>query len=154
MSEIASPLLTLVLLVASGAGGSDRALAQNNPGQPKAEAYQSGTAKTKKKSEASAKKQAKRGSFRGKLASVDTVNKTITIKGKDKDRTYQITSNTKLTKAGKPAVLGDAVAGEDVAGSWKDSADGKPEAVSVNFGAKAPAHSMAKKKETKVKEGK
>jgi hypothetical protein len=83
--------------------------------------------------------------FRGKLESADNVNKTLTIKGKEKDRTIHITSQTKLTKDGQPAVFGDAVPGEEVAGSVRENADGKIEAVSVRFGAKASDKSKPKK---------
>ena len=43
----------------------------------------------------------KAGPFHGKLAAIDKVGKTITV-GK---RTFQITSETKIKKAGKPATL-------------------------------------------------
>ena len=46
--------------------------------------------------------------FRGKLAAVDKTAKTIKV-GKS---IYQITSETRLLKGGKPATLGDGVVGE------------------------------------------
>ena len=74
--------------------------------------------------------------FHGKLAEVDKVNKTITLDEKTK-RTFQITSETKITKGGKPATLDDGVVGEDVAGQYHKGADGKLTAKSVRFGPKA-----------------
>jgi hypothetical protein len=73
--------------------------------------------------------------FRGKLAEVDKVNKTITLDEKTK-RTFLITSETKITKAGKPATLDDGVVGEDVAGQYLKGTDGKLTAKSVRFGPK------------------
>jgi hypothetical protein len=73
--------------------------------------------------------------FHGNLASVDKVAKTITI-GKS---TYQITSTTKITKAGKPATLEDGVIGEAVGGYTKPNDDGAMVATSVRFGPKPSA---------------
>ena len=58
--------------------------------------------------------------FRGKLASVDKSAKTITVG----ERTFQITSETKTMKAGKPATLDDAVVGEEVGGQYRKAEDG------------------------------
>ncbi|MGH7970470.1 MAG: hypothetical protein ACREIC_17230 [Limisphaerales bacterium] len=80
------------------------------------------------------------GPFHGKLASLDKVAKTITV-GK---RTFQITSQTKIQKDGKPATLADGVVGENVSGYIKPGSDGKLVASTVNFGAK-PAARAAKK---------
>lgn len=77
-------------------------------------------------------KPGKGGPFHGKLASVDKVAKTITV-GK---RTFQITSETRVKKAGKPATLDDGVVGETVSGYVKPAADGKLMATTVNFGPK------------------
>ncbi len=82
-----------------------------------------------------AKKPRSRGiPFTGKLGAVDQVAKTITVKGKEKDRVFQITSQTRIMKAGKSATLEDGVVGEDVSGSARQAAEGKMEAVSVRFG--------------------
>jgi hypothetical protein len=70
--------------------------------------------------------------FHGKLAAVDTNAMTLTV-GK---RTFDITSETKITKDGKPATLADGVVGENVSGSYKKSEGDKLTARSVNFGAK------------------
>jgi hypothetical protein len=68
--------------------------------------------------------------FRGKLSAVDKTAKTITVG----ERTFQITSDTKIFKAGKPATLEDGVVGEDMSGSYRKADDGKLTAVTVRFG--------------------
>lgn len=73
--------------------------------------------------------------FRGKVSAVDKTVKTVTLEGKDKGRTYQITSATKITKDGKPAVLNDVVVGESVAGLAKQNAAGKWEVATLRVGA-------------------
>jgi len=83
--------------------------------------------------------------FRGKLTAVDKLAKTITVG----ERVFQITSKTKLVKAGKPCVLEGAVVGEDLGGQYKTADDGKLEALSVRFGAKPDAKPAALKKDTK-----
>jgi hypothetical protein len=77
---------------------------------------------------------AKRMPFGGKLKAIDKVAKTITIDRENKN-TFAVTSNTKITKAGKPATLNDAVIGEDVGGLAVDK-DGKLELLSLRLGAK------------------
>jgi hypothetical protein len=72
------------------------------------------------------------GPFHGKLAAVDKAAKTITV-GK---RTFQITSETKMFKGGKPAVLDEGVVGEEASGYVKPTDDGKLVATKVNFGPK------------------
>ncbi len=75
--------------------------------------------------------------FTGKLGSVDKVNKTITLAEKTKPgRVFQITSETKLVKNGKPATLDDAVVGDAVGGQYTTGADGKLIASSIRFGEK------------------
>ena len=64
------------------------------------------------------------------LTAVDTNAMTLTV-GK---RTFNITSETVVTKDDKPAVLADGVAGEAVRGSYKKNADGKLDAVTIHFG--------------------
>ena len=73
----------------------------------------------------------------GKLAAVDKAAGTFTIKGAAKDHVYQINAQTKITKGdGAPAILADAVIGEDVGGYVEKLPDGSVLAVSVRFGAK------------------
>lgn len=97
------------------------------------------------KKEAAAKKQATHP-FHGKLAAVDKLNKTITVG----QRTFQITSETKIAKGGKPAILDDGVVGELVSGSFKTAEDGKLIATKVNLGPKVAAKGAAKKAQTKT----
>jgi hypothetical protein len=84
--------------------------------------------------------------FRGKLAAVDKTAKTIKLG----ESTYQITSQTKITKAGKPATLDDGVVGEEVTGYARPTEDGKMAASSVRFGPKPEAASAEKKKKDKT----
>jgi hypothetical protein len=88
------------------------------------------------------------GPFHGKLLACDNNAKTITV-GK---RTFQITSETKIKKAGKPGTLADAVVGEPVSGYVKPIADGKWNAVSINFGPKPQEASSESKKAKPNKE--
>ena len=97
---------------------------------------------------AQAEKSSKGGPFHGKLAAVDKVSKTITV-GK---RTFQITSETKIKKSGKPATLNDGVVGETASGYVKPSAEGKLIATTVNFGPKAASDTTDKSKATQDKE--
>ena len=79
--------------------------------------------------------------FHGNLATVDKAAKTIKL-GKS---VYQVTSETKITKDGKPATLDDGVVGEPVSGYAKPTDDGKMAATMVRFGAKAENKSAEKK---------
>lgn len=70
--------------------------------------------------------------FHGKLSAVDTNAMTLTVG----ERTFEVTSDTKITKNGQPAVLADGVVGEMAGGAYKKGADGKLNATTVNFGEK------------------
>lgn len=80
--------------------------------------------------------------FHGKLAAVDKTAKTIKVG----ESIYQVTSETKITKAGKPATLGDGVVDEPVSGYVKPTEDGKMTATTVTFGAKPEGKGAEKKK--------
>lgn len=80
----------------------------------------------------------------GKLDAIDKIAKTIKVG----ERTFQITSETKLTKAGKPATLDDAVVGDEVGISYK-AVDGKLVANSVRFGPRPEGAGGEKKKKKK-----
>ena len=74
--------------------------------------------------------------FRGKLEAVDKAAMTITV-GSQVKRTVTLTSQTKITKDGKPATLDDGVVGEDVTVSYLktgEGADAKYTARYVRFG--------------------
>ena len=85
------------------------------------------------------------GVFNGKLKAVDTNAMTLTVG----ERTFEISSETKITKAGQPATLSDGVVGEPVGGAYKKNADGKLSATSVHFGAKSDGTSTEGKKKKK-----
>ena len=109
---------------------------------------QSARAEDKPDAAAAAKKPAAdQMPFHGKIGAVDKTAKTITIEGREKGRTIQITSGTKIRKAGKPATLEDATPGEEVGGLAKRLADGKLEAVSLRVGPKPEVE----KKKSKAK---
>jgi hypothetical protein len=78
--------------------------------------------------------------FHGKLKAVDNTAKTISV-GKE---TIQITSETRITKTGKPATLEDAVVGGEVAGAYRKDAEGNLNALSLRIGPKLPAASNTK----------
>lgn len=80
--------------------------------------------------------------FNGKLSAIDTKAMTLTIG----ERTFEITSDTKITKAGKPATLADGVVGEMVGGAYKKNAEGKLIATSIHFGGKADGEKKHKQK--------
>jgi hypothetical protein len=80
--------------------------------------------------------------FNGKLSAIDTKAMTLTVG----ERTFDITSDTKITKDGKSATLADGVVGETVGGAYKKGADGKLMATSIHFGAKADGEKKHKKK--------
>jgi hypothetical protein len=81
-------------------------------------------------------------SFNGKLTAVDTNAMTLTVG----ERTFEITSETMITKAGEPATLADGAVGEKAAGTYKKNADGKLTATSIRFSAKADGEKKKKKK--------
>ena len=129
----------LGLLAAAIAGLPLEALAQttNKPAAVKPS--------TPDQSDATAKKKAGHP-FRGKLAAMDQTAKTIKVG----ESIYQITSQTKIMKAGKPATLDEGVVGEDVGGYAKPTDDGKMTATSLRFGPKL-AGTAEKKKDTTQK---
>jgi hypothetical protein len=71
--------------------------------------------------------------FRGKLAKLDKIGKTLTVGS----RTIRVTSETKITKSDKPATFEDGTENEPISGSIKKSDDGSWVAISVNYGPKA-----------------
>lgn len=117
------------------------------PGQ----ALGQGTNKTEKTKKATVEKAEKAGKsgitpFRGKISAVDKTAKTISVG----ERTFQITSETRIIKAGKPATLDDAAVGEEVGGSYVKAEDGKLMAKMVRIGPKPePAPGAEKKAEKK-----
>jgi hypothetical protein len=84
--------------------------------------------------------------FRGKISAVDKTTKTVTLEGKQQSRALQITSGSKITKDGKPAVMDDVIVGQTVGGLAKETAAGKWEIVTLNIGAKGGKPKDAEKK--------
>lgn len=67
--------------------------------------------------------------FHGKVVAVDTHAMTFGIGS----QTFVVTSATKITKAGKPAVFADITVGENVTGSYKKDDAGKLNTASVRI---------------------
>ena len=78
--------------------------------------------------------------FHGALTALDKTKMTITVG----ESTYQITSETKITQEGKPAIIGDGVVGNNVSGVYKTGDGGKLIATTVNFGTKAAVKPVVK----------
>lgn len=68
--------------------------------------------------------------FHGKVAAVDAAAMTFTVG----TMTIAVTSNTKITKDGKPATFAEITVGEHVGGAYKKNAAGKLDATSVRMG--------------------
>jgi Domain of unknown function (DUF5666) len=83
-----------------------------------------------------------RSMFNGKLTAVDTNAMTLTVG----ERTFEISSETIITKAGEPATLSEGVVGETASVAFKKDADGKLTATSIHFGTKAEGEKKKKKK--------
>lgn len=90
----------------------------------------------------SATKNQKSLPFSGNIVTMDKNARTVTI-GK---RIFQVTSETKIFKADKPATFADGAVGDYVTGSYKKADDGKLIAHSLYYGGKS--HTSEKKKET------
>ena len=88
--------------------------------------------------------------FSGKLSGVDQTLMTITLEGKQKKRVIGITSKTRITKAGKPATLEDALPGDVVGGQAVRTGEGKEEALSLRIGPKVENSAARKPKKKKV----
>jgi hypothetical protein len=71
--------------------------------------------------------------FNGKLSAIDTNAMTLTVG----ERTFEITSKTKITMDGLPATLADGVVGEMAGGAYRKDADGKLTATSLSFNGKS-----------------
>jgi len=129
MTKSIAKLAFVGLLAAVIAGAPVRLLAENKPAAEKKE-----PAKGEKKQGVTP--------FNGKLAAVDKTAKTIKVG----ERTFQITSETKISKTEKPATLDDAVVGEAIRGAYRNTDDGKMAAVTVRLGAKSEGEAGPRKK--------
>jgi hypothetical protein len=81
--------------------------------------------------------------FHGKVSAVDPAGKTFSLKGSTKDRVFQVTDKTNISKDGKPVKLTALTVGEEVTGSAKKSEETWT-AVSVYIGGKNPAGAKGK----------
>ena len=116
--------LTLGLFTASLIAGPSLVRAQDNDTNAPSKPAHSESAKPKKHEGAV---------FRGEVSAVDAKAMTLTI-GK---RTFEVTSETKITKNGEPAVLGDITVGDKVGGAYKKNMEGKLIATTIHDGQKA-----------------
>ena len=69
--------------------------------------------------------------IKGTVASVDKVAKTVTLEG-PKKHLLHVTSQTKITKDGKPAIFDDIAAGEKITGYQRGTED-KWDAISLKL---------------------
>jgi len=85
--------------------------------------------------------------FRGKIDVLDKSAKTFKVGA----RTFQVVSETKIMKAGKPAGIDDASVGDEVGGAYREGEGGKLEVVSLRLGPKPEKESdPAKEKKEKT----
>ena len=104
---------------------------------------------SKKAAKAEPKAEPKAVTFSAKIAAVDKVARTITLDDRAK-HVLQISSDTLITKDGKPAIFADGAIGEAANGTYKKSEDGKLSALLLNFGEKPKAAKpVSKPKKTK-----
>ena len=89
--------------------------------------------------------------YAGKVGAVDKAAKTVTIATKEKSRTYQITSETRLSKGGKPATLDDVTVGEEAA-AYGHEEGGKYIAQSLRVGPRPEGEAKGKSKAKEKKE--
>jgi hypothetical protein len=75
--------------------------------------------------------------FYGTLDSINTAEKSITLRGKKKNRVILVTSQTRIFKGNSRASIQSGTPGERVSGAVQKNADGKEEAVSIRFGAQS-----------------
>jgi hypothetical protein len=138
-------LLPILILAATVAVGSFAlpagAAAEAKPTTPKAAAAPKET------------DPAKLTTFRGGIASVDSIAKSVTVTNRaGPSRTFVVTSTTKIMSGGKPAVFQDAKPGEEAGGSYRTTADGKLELATLRVGPVPKKDSAATTEKTVPKE--
>lgn len=131
--------------------------AQAQEGAPKAEAKKEAKKEGKEgKGDGKEKPKSDRYPFNGKVKAIDKTAMTVTLEGKEKERVVTVTSETKISKDGKPATFADVTAGETVRGQVK-KVEGKENATSLLIGAppaKKEGEKKAEKKDGEKKEDK
>ena len=98
---------------------------------------------------AGTEKSVKRIPFRGKISAVDSAAKTFTLEGKQKSRTFHVTTETRLKKDGQEARFDDLKVGETVGGQYCEGTGGAMEVVTVNIGAKPKKEKALEKPDRK-----
>jgi hypothetical protein len=79
--------------------------------------------------------------FRGTVSAVDAKAMTVKLAS----RTFTVTSETKITKEGKPAVFADITVGERITGQYKKDSAGKLEATIIHISGKVEKSAGKKK---------
>lgn len=125
----------LALMAADVTKGNFGAAKQDEP-ETKAEAKPERKAEPKSNSNAKAKAKSPSYPFHGTLDSVDANGKTITLRGKQKNRVIIVSPATRIKKQEAAADLRQGVPGERVSGLVRKNAEGKEEAITVRFGPK------------------
>lgn len=130
-----SKLMLAGLLAALVAGPAFSAIAQDAKAEKQAAKRAAGTTA---KSEAIP--------FKGTIGAVDATAKTIKVG----ERTFAVTSATKIKKEGQPAVFADAKVGEEVGGQYKKAEGDKLELLSLRIGPKPGASDTPKQEKKKA----
>jgi len=105
----------------------------------------------KEKKEAPAGEKSQRATpFRGKIDAIDKTAKTVKVG----ERVFQINSETRIMKAGKPATLDDAAVGEEVGGTYRKGENGALNASSLRIGPRPEGSGEKSAKEKKTKKEK
>jgi hypothetical protein len=76
--------------------------------------------------------------FGGTITAFDATAMTLTLKGRTAETTVKVSSETKITKDGEPAVFADAKEGMRVTGSGKKQDDGSWIASTLRISTKVP----------------
>ncbi len=135
MKKLIIPLLLALAVV----GAPAVSLAADQPASPASEGKKDAKAKFRP--------------FRGTIKTIDKSAKVITLDG-EKAQTFQITSETKINKDKKPAILDDLATGDVVGGRARETGDGKWDALTINVSnkpVKEPANKGGGKKEKEEK---
>ncbi len=80
--------------------------------------------------------------FHGTVTAVDVNAMTVTLS----NRVLNVTSETKIMKAGQPAMLADISVGEKITGQFKKNEGGQLDATVIHIGGKAKPAKKEKKK--------
>jgi len=75
--------------------------------------------------------------FRGKIASFDASALMLRLDGKTSKRVVHLTTQTRLTRSGQPALPEDLKPGEEVGGTLRKTPEGREEALLIRIGPKS-----------------